>query len=298
MYISNVFLHSPLNINLTLVDMVRRAAREIATRNETTIDVMSETCYQRENGLLNLSDCQLEDMVITYGSDFSQFGREGAREMLCSCPARFPLRTELDSRGFSDPEGHFHPIFLIPLLIIYNRDMLSEEQAPRSWEDLLDEKWRGCILFPERNLPASRAILALMQHLWPDRFLDFLGNVVFKGSPVDVKSAVDEGQYPIGINKVSFARYARHKRVSMIWPVEGAFCLPNVMVWKQGADQALFELGEYLRSTPVQDFFLRQGYIPVSERVPMLPEAALNDCRFMWRGWDWFFKIAKSAMAL
>jgi hypothetical protein len=294
---ASVFLHSPLNINLSLAEMVQRAAREIAAKHDTLIEVKSATCYQREDGLLPLTATQMEDMIITYGSDFATIGRAGARDVFCPCLGQFPLREELTSRGLADPEGYFHPIFLIPLIIIYNRQLITEKEVPQTWGDLLDARWHGRILFPERHLPASRAILALLQHLFPDRFQAFLANIVFKGSPVDVKNAVDEGQFPLGINKVSFARYARHKNVAMIWPAEGAFCLPNIMAWKQGADAALLDLGQYLRSVPVQDFFLRQGYIPVIDGLPMLPEAELNDCRLLWRGWDWFFDLARTGIA-
>lgn len=290
---ASVFLHSPLNINLSLAEMVQTAAREIAAKHHTLIEVKSVTCYQREDGLLLLTANQTADMIITYGSDFAAIGRAGAREVFCPCPGRFPLREELASRGLADPEGYFHPIFLIPLIIIYNRQLISGDNAPQTWEDLLDARWHGRILFPERHLPASRAILGLMQHLFPDRFQAFLAKIVFKGSPVDVKNAVDEGQYPLGINKVSFARFARHKNIAMVWPVEGAFCLPNIMVWRREAAEALLDLGDYLRSVPVQDFFLRQGYLPVINGLPLLPEAALNNCRLLWRGWDWFFDLAK-----
>jgi len=293
---ASVFLHSPLNINLSLAEMVQGAAREIAARHDTMIEVETATCYQRENGLLTLTAHNLTDMIITYGSDLAEIGSKGAREVFHPCPGRFPLREELDSRGLADPEGYYHPIFLIPLIMIHNRQLLSREQAPQTWEDLLDARWHGKVLFPERHIPASRAILGLLQHLFPDRFQAFLANIVFKGSPVDVKNAVDEGQYPLGINKVSFARFARHKNVAIIWPAEGAFCLPNIMAWRRGAKEVLMDLGEYLRSVPVQDFFLRQGYLPVIDGLPMLPEADENGCRLLWRGWNWFFDLAKAGI--
>jgi hypothetical protein len=56
------------------------------------------------------------------------------------------------------------------------------------------------------------------------------------------------------------------------------------------------ELGQYLRSVPVQDFFLRQGYLPVIAGLPLLPEAVLNDCHLLWKGWDWFFDLAKAGI--
>lgn len=294
---ASVFLHSPLNVNLSLAEMVKTAARDIGTKHGTSIEVESATCHQRENGLLPGANFHRDDMIITYSSDFAFVGREGAKDAFSPLSGEFPLREELASRGFTDPDGFYHPIFLIPLIMIYNHRMISEEQAPRKWEDLLEAKWHGKVLFPERHLPASRAILGLLRNLYPDRFETFLANIVFKGSPVDVKNAVDEGQYPLGINKVSFARFSRQQNVAMIWPEEGAFCLPNIMVWRRGVDKALLELGHYLRSAPVQDFFLRQGYLPVISGLPMLPEAVLNDFRILWRGWDWFFDVAKADTA-
>lgn len=287
----SVFLHSPLNINLSLADMLRTAVGEIGQKHHTTVRVKALTCHQREDGQLPLAIDEIDDMVITYGSDLAALTKHERREWLRPCAGQFPLREELSARGFEDPQGYFHPIFLIPLLIIYNQKLVPANNAPQKWEDLLDEKWRGQILFPERHLPASRALLALMQDLFPDRYADFLKHIVFRGSPVDVKNAVDEGQYPVGVNKVSFARFSRHKNLAMVWPSEGAFGLPNIMLWRVGTDEALLDVGHFLRSAPLQEFFLRNGYIPVSAEVPMLPEAEINNCRLFWKGWDWFLKM-------
>jgi hypothetical protein len=288
---ASVFLHSPLNINLSLAEMLRAAASEIGEKHNTQVRVKSVTCHQREDGQLPLTMAEVEDMVITYGSDLAALHREEARNWLRPCAGRFRLRQELSDRGFEDAQGCFHPIFLIPLIIIYNQKLIPASEAPQKWEDLLSAKWRGQILFPERHLPASRALLSLMQDLFPDRFAELLESVVFRGSPVDVKNAVDAGQYPIGVNKVAFARFARHKNVAMVWPSEGAFGLPNVMLWRTGADEALLDVGDFLRSTPMQEFFLKNGYIPVSAEVPMLPEAEINGCRLLWKGWNWFLNM-------
>jgi hypothetical protein len=288
---ASVFLHSPLNINLSLAAMLRAAVAEIGKKNNTEVTVKSVTCHQREDGQLPLTIAELEDMVITYGSDLAALRRDGARSWLRPCAGRFPLRQELSTRGFEDAQGYFHPIFLIPLIIIYNQRLVPTNEAPQKWEDLLSTKWRKRILFPERHLPASRALLALMQDLFPDRLAELLENVVFQGSPVDVKNAVDAGQFPIGVNKVAFARFARNKNVAMVWPREGAFGLPNIMLWRAGADEVLLGVGDFLRSTPMQEFFLKNGYIPVSAEVPMLSEAEGNGCRLLWKGWDWFLNM-------
>jgi ABC-type Fe3+ transport system substrate-binding protein len=130
-----------------------------------------------------------------------------------------------------------------------------------------------------------------MKRLLPDCYEDFLANTVFQGSPVDVKNAVDEGRYPLGIANVSFSRFARQKNIGVVWPAEGAFFAIQVIVWGKDADNRLLDLCQYLVSRPMQEFFAHQGYIPVIPDVALPPEAEENNCRLIWEGWDRFFEI-------
>ena len=56
---------------------------------------------------------------------------------------------------FSDPDGYWHADTLGIATMAYNTQLVKKEQAPRSYEDLLDPKWKGNVsidLEPERAL--------------------------------------------------------------------------------------------------------------------------------------------------
>jgi iron(III) transport system substrate-binding protein len=47
---------------------------------------------------------------------------------------------------YRSAEGHWFGTFITPEVIMYNTRMLSEDQVPRDWDDLLAETWRGKII--------------------------------------------------------------------------------------------------------------------------------------------------------
>ncbi|RTR27830.1 extracellular solute-binding protein [Robertmurraya yapensis] len=64
-----------------------------------------------------------------------------------------------------DPEGRWYGEMLLPEVIMYNSDMLSKEEVPQDWDDLLDSKWKDKIII--RGVLASgtmRTIYSAMIH--------------------------------------------------------------------------------------------------------------------------------------
>jgi iron(III) transport system substrate-binding protein len=49
------------------------------------------------------------------------------------------------TEGFKDPLGHWTAFYLIPYVIGYNTRLVSPKDAPNSYEDLLNPKWKGQI---------------------------------------------------------------------------------------------------------------------------------------------------------
>jgi len=50
------------------------------------------------------------------------------------------------SAEFKSPHAFWYGTFITPEVIMYNNRLLTKDQAPRDWDDLLDEKWRGKIV--------------------------------------------------------------------------------------------------------------------------------------------------------
>ncbi|MBY7142840.1 extracellular solute-binding protein [Virgibacillus sp. NKC19-3] len=47
---------------------------------------------------------------------------------------------------YKEPEGHWYGEIILPEVIMYNTDALSEEEAPQDWDDLLDPQWEDEII--------------------------------------------------------------------------------------------------------------------------------------------------------
>lgn len=84
----------------------------------------------------------------------------------------------------------------------YNSDLVSEEDVPKTFDDLLDPKWAGKIGMPDPAAGANGFVYAAIQHDKLDEgwLTDFAKTkpVVFP-SERDVFTAVSTGQVPLGL---------------------------------------------------------------------------------------------------
>ena len=46
-------------------------------------------------------------------------------------------------KSYNDPEGYYHVTAAALMLLTYNTSVVSEQEAPKNWPDLLDPKWKG-----------------------------------------------------------------------------------------------------------------------------------------------------------
>ena len=68
------------------------------------------------------------------------FRRKDGFELYVSPQAKAYPETALDT-----PPGYFFHSGVLPIGIAYNTDRVPEADAPKTWKDLLDPKWRGAI---------------------------------------------------------------------------------------------------------------------------------------------------------
>lgn len=295
---ARVLLHCPLNISRGLEEMLKDYSLSMYDKYEMEVKVEVQPHRPTEESLFKhyIKKDELPDLIIGHANDFAELSDSYISEHFRSLPGFYPLRKELVDAGFVDPEGFFHTLAVIPFTILYNHKMIEEKELPRLWEDLLDSRWRNSILMPDEYRMVSVIIRTFMKANYPEKFNEFKANVSCKGSPVDVVSAVDEGQYPIGITNVAWARFSRHKNTRLIWPQDGAFCMPQVMVWSKRADERLFEMGNFLMSQQIQEYMAAQSFIPVLPEISLPPLVVDNNCSLHWEGWKSFLEVIKGTI--
>lgn len=293
---AKVLVHLPLNISRAIEEMLKDFGREMEQKHGIKLDVASQhQCAPADKQDKDMEKDAIPDLLVGNVNYFYKFPGNYLEEHFRPLPGRFPLRPELAGAGFADPRGYFHPFVIIPFAIFYNPDVLGEKELPQVWADLLDARWRGKILMPAEHHMAPKMIRAFMQAYYPERFAALRQNLVYDDAPINVVNAVDEGRYPLGITNISFARVSRNKNIRLLWPRDGMFCMPQVMVWSKKADDRLLEIGDYLLSSPVQEYLTLQTFVPVSAAVDIPQVLTEHDFSLSWRGWDDFLNAIKGS---
>lgn len=49
-------------------------------------------------------------------------------------------------RDYSDAAGRYHAVYLTPLMIAYNSEVIDSASAPQDWDEVLDPRWHGEVL--------------------------------------------------------------------------------------------------------------------------------------------------------
>jgi len=67
--------------------------------------------------------------------------------------------------GFRDPDNEWHPAFTIPIVVLYNTNLVKDSSVlPKKWTDLADQRWRGKIAMDRPSiLNVAGALLATLK---------------------------------------------------------------------------------------------------------------------------------------
>jgi iron(III) transport system substrate-binding protein len=80
-----------------------------------------------------------------------------------------------------DKEGYFHADSLGLATIAYNRDLVKKEEAPKSYNDLLDPKWKGSVTI---DLEPERAMLTWLSAWGEAKTREFVQRLLANGASV------------------------------------------------------------------------------------------------------------------
>jgi iron(III) transport system substrate-binding protein len=103
--------------------------------------------------------------------------------------------------GTYDAAGYWHSMYHLTTALIYNTSSIKPEQAPRSYEELLNPGWKGKMLFD----PEAGYILAAMEQAWGrENAVDYLTklskqDLSYRRGGTLTTQVVSSGEYPIGI---------------------------------------------------------------------------------------------------
>lgn len=138
-----------------------------------------------------------------------------------------------------DPNGYYTGFDMGPMCLVYNTELISEEEAPTSWGDLLDEKYKGKIACadPTSSSSSFACMMAIMLAYGTEdgkgyEFVeDFVHNLDGKvlSSSSGVYKGVADGEYLVGLTYEEAAlRYMESgANIQIVYPSEGTSSSPS-----------------------------------------------------------------------
>jgi iron(III) transport system substrate-binding protein len=101
-----------------------------------------------------------------------------------------------------DPDGTWTSFFINTHVLVYNTTMVKKEEVPRTYEELINPKWKGKIIIRDDDFPTFGMMLRVMGK---DKGLNFMRRLAAQG--VELRSGstlaiqdISAGAAPLGMN--------------------------------------------------------------------------------------------------
>ncbi|PHK96093.1 Tat pathway signal protein [Pseudoroseomonas rhizosphaerae] len=136
-------------------------------------------------------------------------------------------------RKAGDPDDQFHVFYIGVHLISRHTRQVSAEEAPKSWQDLLDPKWRGKLAVGHPGFSGAIgawAVLMRKMYGW-DYFTKLERNQPQIGrSSIDPVTALNAGERSIGVavpSATALLSISRGNPQELIYPTDGTVVIPS-----------------------------------------------------------------------
>ncbi|HXG52341.1 MAG TPA: extracellular solute-binding protein [candidate division Zixibacteria bacterium] len=138
-----------------------------------------------------------------------------------------PRGVEPFPSGFKDKDGYYFGMRATLSVIAHNPKVVPEKDAPKTWKDLLNSKWKGRMVsaHPGYSGIIMTHVLALVNLYGWDYFRDLAKNSLhLVQSANDPAGVVASGERPIGVNGAEYFYYKTLKQgnpIKIVYPAEG-----------------------------------------------------------------------------
>lgn len=161
----------------------------------------------------------------------------GSRVMMLGYTKYFePFTSKSDANiipTYKVKDNVINPNSALPTVLMYNKKLVSDADAPKSWADLLDSKWKGKIACadPSKSGSSLEALSTMLLAKGRDngegweyvkKLVANLDGKLLAGSS-NVYKGVADGEYAVGITfEEIVAKYIRNGApVGIVYPAEG-----------------------------------------------------------------------------
>ncbi|WP_158971162.1 ABC transporter substrate-binding protein [Chachezhania sediminis] len=161
-----------------------------------------------------------------------------------------------------------------PMSIVYNTDLVSEEEAPRNWTDLLDPKWKGKVAIGHPGFSGYIGIWAVkMRELYGDEFFEKLAaqDPYVGRSSIDVVTTTAAGETAVGAGPGTSALIsaAKGNPIKLVAPTDGTVLItsPSMIMKDAPHPEAAKLFMEFLLGTEIAEIAAGNFSTPIRPDV-------------------------------
>jgi iron(III) transport system substrate-binding protein len=138
-----------------------------------------------------------------------------------------PAGVEGFPSGFKDKDGYYYGLRATVNVIAYNSKTIPASEAPKTWKDLLDPRWKGKMVtaHPGYSGVIATHVLALVHLYGWDYWKQLAQNkLMLVQSAVDPSGVVASGERPIAVDGGDYTFYQTKKKgnpVEIVFPRDG-----------------------------------------------------------------------------
>ena len=179
-------------------------------------------------------------------------------------------------REAGDAEGYWFTSAIAPIVMVYNSNLVSKEEAPKNWTDLYDPKWKGQIAIGHPGFSGSVGLwTVLMDDLYGWEFFDKLelNDPHIGRSIVDGLNLVNSGERKIAIAPLASVLndQAKGSPIVPVLPTDGALMPPSgTAIMKDAKHPNAAKLfAEFFLSKENSQIFVERHNYPLHSGVPI-----------------------------
>jgi len=120
---------------------------------------------------------------------------------------------------FKDPNGYWTAIYINYATIGYNSKMLSEKDAPKQWEDLLEPKWKGKFAIDQEQYPWFGTLYKAWGRERGQKYMRALAkqDVQWRKGHTLIAQLMAAGEFPLGVIYAHRAEEMKQRGAPVEW---------------------------------------------------------------------------------
>lgn len=186
-------------------------------------------------------------------------------------------------------DDYYVGVEMFVLGFAYNTDLVSEEEAPKTWEDLLDPRWEGQIQFPNPAASGTSTLMVLSYMMengeeegWEyfQKLTDHANSIPDSGSGPTRAVAMGEAEVAVGFDFMAYEHQNNGETVDFIVPDRTPILVNPISLVNDGPNpEGGKQFMEFMLTDEAQEILASWAHIPINPDIESTTPLSVDNIR-------------------